>query len=56
MDEQQWNRVTMDAGLRLTRSWYRDYTDTSFNILGTKLASREVTDKWGDPRPPSPSA
>ncbi len=49
MDEQQWDRVTMDAGLRITRRWYRNYTDTSFNILGTRLTSREVTDKWGDP-------
>jgi len=48
MDEHQTDRWTIDGGLRVTRSYYRDYTDTSFNIVGNKLASRPIEDEWGD--------
>jgi hypothetical protein len=48
MDEQQWERLTLDAGLRITRSFYHDYTDTIFDIAGARLASQAVTDEWGD--------
>ena len=49
MDEQQWDRLTMDGGLRVSRSWYRDYSDTTFNIAGNRLSSRSIDDEWGDP-------
>ncbi len=49
MDEQEWDRLTLDAGLRLTRSYYRDYTDTSYNIVGQRLASQPIQDEWNDP-------
>lgn len=49
MDEQRFDRLTLDAGLRLTRSWYTDYTDTSFNLPGTSMSGRPIEDEWGDP-------
>ncbi|MFA7173066.1 MAG: TonB-dependent receptor plug domain-containing protein [Kiritimatiellia bacterium] len=49
MDEHQWDRLTLDGGLRLTRSYYRDYTESTFNIAGARLAGRAIEDEWGDP-------
>lgn len=49
MDEHEWDRMVLDGGLRLTRSWYRDYVDTTFNIVGNRLASRTIEHEWGDP-------
>lgn len=58
MDEQQWDRLTLDGGLRVTRSYYRDYTDSAIDILGgtgaasgsgSTLSGRAVVDEWADP-------
>jgi len=49
MDEHQWDRWTVDGGVRLTQSWYRDYTDGTFNIAGDRLFSRTIQNEWGDP-------
>lgn len=49
MDEHQWDRLTLDGGVRVTRSWYRDYTESTFNITGASLAGRAIEDEWGDP-------
>ena len=51
MDEQQWDRLTMDAGLRLTQSYYHDYTDASFNITGAKLSNHAIENEWAKPVP-----
>ncbi len=48
MDEHQWERLTLDGGVRVTQSYYRRYTDTSFNIVGNKLSSRAIENDWGD--------
>jgi len=34
VDEHQWDRLTVDGGLRVTRSYYRDYTDNTIDTLG----------------------
>lgn len=60
IDEHQWDRLTLDGGLRVTRSYYRDYTDNNIDILGgpieddrsgggTSLFSTPIKDEWGDP-------
>jgi len=49
MDEHEWDRMTLDGGLRITRSWYRDYADATFNIIGQKLVGRTIEHEWGDP-------
>ena len=57
MDEQEWDRLTLDAGLRLTRSYYRDYTDNTIDMLGStqkgsgsgaSLFGNTIEDEWGD--------
>ncbi len=49
MDEHQWERLSLDGGLRVTRSWYRDYTESTFNVAGASMAGRAIEDEWGDP-------
>jgi iron complex outermembrane receptor protein len=49
MDEHRFDRLTVDAGVRYTHTWYQDYTDTTFNITGAKLASHPIVGEWGDP-------
>ncbi len=49
MDEHRFDRLTLDAGIRVSRSWYEDYTDTTFNITGTSMSGRAIEDEWGDP-------
>lgn len=49
MDEHRFDRLTLDAGVRATRTWYQDYTDTTFNLTGASLSSRAIMDQWADP-------
>ncbi len=60
VDEHQWDRLTLDGGFRVTRSYYHDYTDNNIDMLGgpvaddrsgggTSLFSAPITDEWGDP-------
>lgn len=49
MNEHEWDRLVMNAGARLTRAWYRDYTDTTFNITGDRLSGHRIENEWGDP-------
>ncbi|OGV69756.1 MAG: hypothetical protein A3K19_11145 [Lentisphaerae bacterium RIFOXYB12_FULL_65_16] len=49
MDEHRFDRLTLDAGVRVTRSWYRDYTDNSFNITGANMGTHPIQDEWADP-------
>ena len=49
MDEQQWDRLTVDAGVRVTRNYYNDYTDQNFNIAGVPMTSRQIENEWGVP-------
>ncbi len=49
MDEHRFARLTLDAGVRVTRTWYRDYNDNSFNIVGNNMSGRYIGDDWGDP-------
>ena len=49
VDEHCWDRLTMDGGLRVTRNWYNDYTDVSFNIVGNNLSNQPIENEWDDP-------
>ena len=48
-DEHEWDRLTLDGGLRLTRSWYRDYAERTFAITGENLSGRTISNEWGEP-------
>lgn len=49
VDEHQWDRLTLDAGFRSTHSWYRDYTESTFNITGANMSSSRLQNEWQDP-------
>ena len=49
VDEQQWDCLTLDAGVRVTRNYYNDYTEQNFNIVGDSMSSREIENEWGVP-------
>ena len=49
IDEQQVGALTLDAGLRYTRSYYNKYTHRTFNIVGDNLRSYPVENEWDDP-------
>lgn len=49
VDEHQFDKLTLDAGLRLMRDYYNEYSGTSFNIQGNSRDFDIVRDKWGDP-------
>ncbi len=48
MDEHMFDRLTLDGGVRLTQSYYHEYTDASLNITGNKLSSRTIEKEWGE--------
>lgn len=49
VDEQNLGRLTLDGGIRYTRNYYNNFTHTTFNIVGSKLASSPVENEWADP-------
>jgi outer membrane cobalamin receptor len=48
VDEHQWDRLTLDGGVRMAQTYYRDYADASFNIAGDTLSGATIEDEWGD--------
>ncbi|MBL7076802.1 MAG: TonB-dependent receptor plug domain-containing protein [Kiritimatiellae bacterium] len=48
-DEHQFERVTLDAGLRVVTDYYNDFSGATFNINGASRDFKTVTDEWGDP-------
>lgn len=48
-DEQEFDRLTLDAGLRMQRDYYNDYSGATFNINGASRDFLTVQNKWGDP-------
>ena len=48
-DEHQFDKLTLDAGLRLQRDYYNEFSGSSFNINGIKRDFKTVKDEWGDP-------
>jgi outer membrane cobalamin receptor len=49
VDEQRIGALTLDAGLRYTRTYYDEYTHATFNLVGNNLKAHPVVDEWGDP-------
>jgi outer membrane cobalamin receptor len=49
VDEQHIGALTLDAGLRYTRTYYNKYTHATFNLVGNNLKAHPVEDEWGDP-------
>lgn len=48
-DEHRFDRLTLDAGLRLQRDYYNEFSGASFNINGALRDFKSVQNEWGDP-------
>jgi outer membrane cobalamin receptor len=48
-DEHRFDKLTLDAGLKLQRDYYNEYSGASFTINGANRDFKTVTDEWGDP-------
>ena len=48
-DEHQFKKLTLDAGLRVMRDYYNQYSGATFNINGISRDFKTVEDKWGNP-------
>jgi iron complex outermembrane receptor protein len=48
-DEHQFEKLTLDAGLRVVGDYYNEYSGSSFNINGQNRDFDTVKDEWGDP-------
>ncbi len=49
VDEHQFDKLTLDAGIRVMRDYYNEYSGTSFNIQGNGRDFDTVKNEWGDP-------
>jgi len=48
-DEHQLDKLTIDAGLRVTQDYYNEFSGATFNINGRSRDFKTVKDEWGDP-------
>ena len=48
-DEHQFDELTLDAGLRVQRDYYNEFSGASFNIYGNNRDFKTVKNEWGDP-------
>ena len=49
VDEHKFEKLTLDAGIRVMRDYYNEYSGSSFNIQGNGRDFDIVRDEWGDP-------
>jgi outer membrane cobalamin receptor len=49
VDEHRFAALTLDAGLRYTRTYYNKYTHATFNLVGDNLKAYPVENEWADP-------
>ncbi|MDX9979688.1 MAG: TonB-dependent receptor [Lentisphaeria bacterium] len=49
IDEQRLGDLTIDAGLRYTRSYQNEYTQRTFAITGESLKALPIENEWDDP-------
>lgn len=48
-DEHRFEKLTLDAGLRVLADYYNEYSNPTFDIIGSNRTFRVVKDTWGDP-------
>ena len=48
-DEQKFDKLTLDAGLRIMRDYYNQYSGATYDINGNSRNLQTVQNEWGDP-------